>query len=94
MGIFELDLTGNTLNQDKPYYEFNDEKHHDDIVYVKFDYVEKIIDEAIEQQQEISQSQQDCSGGQITAYVGRLPKHGNFGKVQHSRERINQILPG
>ncbi len=48
MGIFELDLTGNTLNRDKPYYDFNFEYRHDDIVLIKFSYVEKIIDEAIE----------------------------------------------
>ncbi len=94
MGIFELDLTGNYLNQDKPYYDLNDEYHHDDIVHKNFGYIEKNIDEAIEQQQEISQSQQDCSGGLLTAFVWRLPKYGIFGKVLHSRGRFSWILPG
>ena len=69
MGIFDLDLTGNILNQVKPYYEFNDEFHHDDIVHIKFVQVEKIIDEAIEQRQQKLQPQQICSVSLLTALV-------------------------
>jgi len=94
MGIFELYLTGNTLNRDKPYYDFNDEYHHDDIVLIKFNYAEKIIDEAIEQQQQKSQLQQDCSGSLLTAFVRRLLEHGKFRKVLYSRGKFSRILPG
>ena len=76
MGIIEIDLTGNTLNQDKPYYEFNDEYRHDNIVRIKFDYDGKIIDEAIEQWQQKYQPQQDFSGSPLTAFVQRLPNLG------------------